>query len=171
MIERQKWIDHKFNLDIDLGWTQNILTRLQDTEIRLSYYCQDLSDAKLSQRLAGWSIKEHIGHLADLEILWIDRFEQFAQGLPELIAADMSNKKTNTSNHNELCIETIINRFKTEREKLLTCFNDLNEKHQNHQAMHPRIQQYMRPVDLLFFIAEHDDHHIVSIKEIKNTLL
>ncbi|MFT4669296.1 MAG: hypothetical protein ACI9M9_001964 [Flavobacteriaceae bacterium] len=29
--------------------------------------------------------------------------------------------------------------------------------------MHPRLKVLMRPVDLLFFVAEHDDHHLATI--------
>jgi len=170
MIARQKWVDHKFNLGIDIGWTQNVLSRVQDTIIRLEYYCKDLSEEQLSGKINNaWSIKEHIGHLADLEELWAGRFKEFAEGNAALRAADMSNKKTKQSNHNNQSLKTLLNNFKRERGNLLNVFNALCEKTQNHQAMHPRIKMLMRPVDLLFFIAEHDDHHMVSINQITNT--
>jgi len=30
-------------------------------------------------------------------------------------------------------------------------------------ALHPRLQQPMRVLDLAFFVAEHDDHHLAHI--------
>jgi hypothetical protein len=33
-------------------------------------------------------------------------------------------------------------------------------------ATHPRLQQEMSVVDLCFFVAEHDDHHLGAIAEI-----
>jgi len=30
-------------------------------------------------------------------------------------------------------------------------------------SVHPRLQQPMRLVDSLYFVAEHDDHHIAKI--------
>ena len=165
MIERQQWIEHKFNLGIDVGWTHNILSRIADTEIRLLHHVKNLSDEQLSRKTnAQWSIKEHIGHLIDLEELWLDRFDQFEKQLPKLIAADMSNKKTEDSSHNEQGIDELINNFKNGRQILFDKVLQFGEQTQNHQALHPRIEAMMRPVDLLFFIAEHDDHHLTTIK-------
>jgi hypothetical protein len=32
--------------------------------------------------------------------------------------------------------------------------------------LHPRLNQPMRVVDLLFFVAEHDDYHLARISEL-----
>lgn len=168
MIKRQSWVDHTFQLGIDIGWTQNILSRVQDTSLRLEYHCKTLNDVQLSQRINNaWSIKEHIGHLTDLEELWSKRFQEFKEKHLELIMADMSNQKTAASNHNQHSLATLLDNFRTERKKLLSVYLALDEESQNHQIMHPRIKTLMRPVDLLFFIAEHDDHHITSISALK----
>ena len=37
-------------------------------------------------------------------------------------------------------------------------------------ALHPRLQQPMSVVDLCFFVAEHDDHHLATIAEIASAL-
>lgn len=170
MIARQKWVDHKFNLGIDVGWTQNILIRLQDAPIRIQYHNKELSDEQLSLRLnSKWSIKEHIGHLIDLEELHTNRLHEFATHKENLSPADMTNLKTNEANHNEQSIVVLLDKFRAERAKLIKIFKSLSIETQNHRAMHPRIKVLMRPVDLLFFVAEHDDHHLVSITEIKNT--
>ncbi len=167
MIDRQKWIDHTFNLGIAVGWSKNIISRLDNTEILLKHYVKNLQKQQLAQRTNDqWSIKEHIGHLTDLESLWLNRFEQFEKELPELIAADMSNRITERSNHNDQPIDKLIEDFKRERLKLIYTVKQLSEKTQNHSAFHPRLKIMMKPVDLLFFIAEHDDHHLTTIAEI-----
>jgi hypothetical protein len=33
-------------------------------------------------------------------------------------------------------------------------------------SLHPRLKQPMSPTDLMFFVAEHDDHHFVTIAEL-----
>jgi uncharacterized damage-inducible protein DinB len=33
-------------------------------------------------------------------------------------------------------------------------------------AFHPRLRQLMTVADLLFFVAEHDDHHLASITQL-----
>jgi hypothetical protein len=34
-------------------------------------------------------------------------------------------------------------------------------------ALHPRLNVRIRVIDLVFFIAEHDDHHLAQISELK----
>lgn len=41
----------------------------------------------------------------------------------------------------------------------------LDYETQNTFATHPRLQIIMRPVDVAYFAAQHDDHHIASIRE------
>jgi len=33
-------------------------------------------------------------------------------------------------------------------------------------ALHPRLQQPMRVLDMAFFTAEHDDHHLARMTEL-----
>lgn len=168
MIQRQIWTDHKFNLGIDPGWAINILSRLKSTEILLEHHAKGLAEETLSKQEKGkWSIKEHIGHLTDLEALWMNRFQQIDDGNKELVAADMSNSKTGAANHNACSVNELLLEFRKERKKLILQFQSLSEATLRRQAHHPRIKMMMRPVDLLFFIAEHDDHHLSSILEIK----
>ncbi|NOT35791.1 MAG: hypothetical protein HOP11_00265 [Saprospiraceae bacterium] len=58
-----------------------------------------------------------------------------------------------------------------EREKLLLQFQSLQIDSLNHYSLHPRLKEKIRPVDLLFFIGEHDDHHLTTIIEIKKKLV
>ena len=46
----------------------------------------------------------------------------------------------------------------------------LDDETQNFQSMHPRLQVMMKPVDMAFFTAEHDDHHLATVREILSTL-
>lgn len=166
-MERQEWTAHVFTTDIDPGWANNIMTRVQDTGIRLAHYCKGLEEAQLSAKTDNaWSIKEHIGHLIDLEKLHHDRVKQFAALQPELSAADMSNARTEAADHNARPLHELLDEFAMVRRNFITDFNNLSCKSLRHQAMHPRLKVPMRAVDLLFFVAEHDDHHLATIREI-----
>ncbi|MBT8256167.1 MAG: DinB family protein [Bacteroidia bacterium] len=168
-MERQKWVSHKFNLGLDPGWAQNVITRLNDLVIRLDHHCKSLSYDQLSFKPSGaWSIKEHIGHLIDLEELHELRLKEFAKFQPELSAADMSNRKTVAANHNDRSLDGLLNDLQTARIQLLSAYLKLAEECLQHEAIHPRLKVPMRPVDLLFFVAEHDDHHLTTILDIKN---
>lgn len=169
MIPRQKWTAHIFNLGLDPGWSTNVLTRIYDTAIRISHHCQNLTDQQLSFKPNGaWSIKEHLGHLIDLEDLHTGRLREFAEYKAELTGADMSNARTEAANHNEQSLESLMSDFKQGREEFVATYMSLDDQCHQHIAMHPRLKAAMKPVDLLFFVAEHDDHHITSMLEIKN---
>jgi len=171
MIRQQAWVDHVFNLNIPAGWTPNILTRVQDTALRLRHHCSQLSDAQLSQRLdQKWSIKEHVGHLIDLEVLHHHRLNEFAQQRPLLTMADMSNARTDAASHNEQSIEELIANFEQQRGNFLANFYALPEAILHHVARHPRLDVDMKPVDMLFFMAEHDDHHMAIILRLSGDL-
>jgi len=166
---RQRWVNHQFNFGIDVGWSQNIITRISDIGIRCQYHCNGLSEELLSTRHnQEWSIKEHIGHLIDLEELHLHRINQFKNLNTELTAADMSNRKTEVSNHNDKLLKDLIAELIVERESLIHQYQSLPLESLDHFALHPRLHVNMRPVDLLFFIGEHDDHHLSTIIQLKN---
>jgi len=144
-----------------------VVTRLEGTSIRIRHYIDKTSDNLASERVDGnWSIKEHIGHLIDLEFLHRHRLDEFAALKPELTMADMSNARTNEADHNERSTSSLVEEFVEKRGEFLDRFYSLKDEHLLHQAIHPRLKIPMRPVDMLFFTAEHDDHHVTSIVEL-----
>src|SRR5207253_8115240 len=115
---------------------------------------------KLSEKPNGkWSIKEHIGHLSDLEELHDGRIDDFKNKLLNLRAADLENKKTEKAGHSKKPIKEIIDNFKSTRNYFIIRLKGLNTAELSRSAIHPRLQKQMRPVDMALFVAEHDDHH------------
>ena len=170
MIERTKWVERKFNLGIPPGWLPNILSRLDGVTIRLQFLSSQLTEEQLSLQMNGrWSIKEHIGHLLDLEELHTGRILDFKQRKEVLRAADMTNKKTYAASHNQSSITDLIDQFKDKRDHFIHSLESLDTETQEFVAMHPRLEVPMRVVDMAFFTAEHDDHHIASIYEIRRS--
>jgi hypothetical protein len=166
-MQRTKWTDRKFSFDIPEGWLPSILERLRGTEIRLQALTADLSNDKASYKPNGkWSIKEHIGHLSDLEELHEGRIDDFIAGEKILRAADMSNTRTNQAEHNNKSIQQLIEEFAAKRNVFISRLEKLDDSTQQFQSLHPRLQAIMKPVDMAFFTAEHDDHHLASIREI-----
>ena len=168
-MQRTKWVDRKFSFDIPEGWLQNVRERLRGTELRLRALTHNLDDNKASFKPnSRWSIKENIGHLADLEELHEGRIDDFIAGKKILRAADMSNTKTNRAEHNNKPIVELINEFAFKRIIFISRLENLDDDTQKFQSLHPRLQTMMKPVDMAFFTAEHDDHHLASIREIIN---
>lgn len=166
-MQRSKWTDRKFTFDFPEGWLPDILERLRGTEIRIIYMIASISEEDCAFKPKGeWSIKEHIGHLSDLEDLHEGRIEDFLERKDILRAADMTNKLTHEANHNSRSKEELISEFFMKRKRLVDRLESLNDETQLHKAMHPRLQTLMRPVDVAFFTAEHDDHHLADMRRI-----
>ena len=166
-MQRTKWTDRKFDFDIPAGWMQNVLERLRGTELRLRALVDALPDDKSSYKPNGkWSIKEHIGHLSDLEELHEGRIDDFIARKQTLRAADMSNAKTDNTDHNNKSIPELLDEFAFKRIVLISRLEILDDSVQQFPSLHPRLQAMMKPVDMAFFTAEHDDHHLASIREI-----
>jgi len=166
-MERQLWVDHVFNLGLDPGWAHNIVSRLQDAHGRIEHICAPWDEEILTWKSNdAWSIKEHIGHLIDLEPLHRKRLKEFSNFTSELTMADMSNAATQKADHNQTPLNDLLLHFSEGRVDFIKDYFDLPEASLHHEAIHPRLKVPMKPVDLLFFVAEHDDHHITTIKEI-----
>ena len=110
-----------------------------------------------------WSAKEQVGHLYDLEELWYGRTVDFLSGEEMLRAADLRNTKTHEADHNKKEIGKLVELFSSARSKLIDKIKDADEAIASLSALHPRLQTPMRLIDHLFFIAEHDDHHLAKI--------
>jgi len=112
-----------------------------------------------------------VGHLIELEHLHIHRLQQLKSGSEYLTGADMSNKATENGDYNASPIRELISSFNKLRNNLIGGLRSLNDEQSVHKALHPRLVIFMRPVDLAEFCAEHDDHHLASIQDIRSELL
>ena len=97
--------------------------------------------------------------------------KDFIDGEKELRPADLENTKTHNANHNAISLEDLIESLKNERAILLSNCKLLSDVAETTTALHPRLKKPMRVIDLAFFIAEHDDHHLAAITKINNQLL
>ena len=168
MVPRTKWVERKFTLDLPLGWYANTVERVRGVPARLEDLTHNLPPELLTRRDGErWSIQEHAGHLLDLEELGLGRLDDYEAGLEILRAADMSNRKTHEAAHNDRSIADILSAFRREREEMLRRLDGYDEQFVARTAIHPRLKTPMRVIDLVYFIAEHDDHHLASISELR----
>ena len=172
MIAQTPWFERKFEFDFPVGLFPVIIERLRGTLARLENLLKGIQEDKLTAKQAdAWSIKEQVGHLYDLEDLWYGRVEDFLAQAPVLRAADITNAKTKSSGHNSKKINQLLHEFANAREKLLSKVENVDESTASITSIHPRLQKPMRLVDSLFFVAEHDDHHLAKIRELIHSLL
>ena len=162
-----RWTDRHFHFDLPESLFPVVVERLRGTPARIEDKVRHLSPAVLTRRDGdAWSIQEHVGHLLDLDELHIGRLDDFLAGTPVLRAADMTNRKTREADHNRRAVEEILQAFRRERERFVARLDAWDEGLVSLTALHPRLNQPMRVIDLAFFVAEHDDHHLTRMTEL-----
>lgn len=159
-----KWFDRPFHFDQLNTTPHGVIERLSLTAIRLRERVKNLSEDKLTHSKKGkWSVKQNIGHLTDLEPIWYGRVNDILEGKEQMRGIDLTNRKTHEADHNYLSTDDLISNFATERAKLVQWSRDHFEHLTTKSSIHPRLGVPMRMVDLLYFVAEHDDHHLTTI--------
>jgi uncharacterized damage-inducible protein DinB len=161
------WFERRFDLSFSVELRPNILARLRGTPVRLEEIVHDVSREALSRKPEGkWSAQEQAGHLLDLEPLWLARVEDYVKGTDQLTVADLQNRKTDEANHNSRPLQQILADFRSARETLMRRVDRLDAGLFSRAIPHPRLKTPMRLVDHLYFVAEHDDHHLAKIWEL-----
>ncbi len=169
-MQQIKWFERKFDFSFKQNIFPSIIERLDGTFIRLKSKTERIPPKLLDIKPDGkWSIKEHIGHLIDLEPLWQGRLDDIIENNDYLRAADLENKKTDSAQHNNTDIDDLLSQFQNLRNVTLDKLVKLTEQEVYKTALHPRLKKPMRTMDLFLFVAEHDDHHLASITEIERS--
>jgi uncharacterized damage-inducible protein DinB len=167
MSEVPRWFGRRFHSEPALDLHPNVRARLAVVAGRVAEVVAGLPRAVLVRRFEGkWSIQEHAGHLADLDELFARRIDEYLAGKPTLSPADLDNEKTEQAHHNEAKLDDIAAALRGGRAAIMARLDSLSAADFGRVAVHPRLQQPMRLLDLLVFVAEHDDHHLAKMREL-----
>ena len=171
-MQTKLWFERRFVFDLPVWMYPNVVERLRGTPAGVEALVRDVSSEVLVHRPGeGWSIQENVGHLLDLEPLWMGRLDDLLSGTPRLRDADLTNQRTHQAHHNAHPISDILKAFRMARIQLVQRLDTLDEASVECTAMHPRLEQPMRLLDLVFFVAEHDDHHLAQVSRLKRLLV
>jgi uncharacterized damage-inducible protein DinB len=161
------WFERTFSFSFPVELFPNLCARLRGTPARLEEALRGCPHETLIRKDKDkWSAQEHSGHLLDLEPLWLARVADYVAGSDQLTVADLTNRKTDEANHNSRPLDQILTGFRTARARLLDRANELDSSLFARTIPHPRLTTPMRLVDHLYFVAEHDDHHLARIFEL-----
>lgn len=168
MITPQRWFERRFAFDLPAERFPLIVERLRGTPLRIRERVAGVEEHGLTRRAGEqWSIQENVGHLLDLEPLWSGRIEDILAGHTIMREADLSNTKTHEADHNDMPVDALLDAFENARLALVAQFDALDAAAVEATALHPRLKQPMRIIDLAFFVAEHDDHHLARITALR----
>jgi uncharacterized damage-inducible protein DinB len=149
----------------------NVLERLRGTPARLEEKLLALPhELRVFKKNEEWSIQEHAGHLLDLDELHYGRLLDYEARAETLRPADLENKKTYEARHNEREASAICAAFRLERMRFVEKVENWPEEMRSRSALHPRLKQPMRVLDLCVFVAEHDDHHLMKMTQLEKQL-
>ncbi len=161
------WVKRKFEFSLPVEFHPIVLERLRGTPARIEDKVSGLPNSFLTRREGDrWSIQEHIGHLLDLDELHAGRLDDYLAGGPVLRAADMTNRKTWQAGHNTRPIAELLRAFRDDRGRLVHRLDAWPADGWGLAAVHPRLGQPMRVIDMALFVAEHDDHHLAWMTEL-----
>ena len=167
MTTRELWFERSFDFTLPVSRFPSVLERLRGTPARLEERTETLPAHLLTQRQDGrWSIQENVGHLVDLEPLWLRRAQQIFSNEAELAPTDLGNRRTHEANHNARQLLDLLTEFRALRSTFVQLLSTADDAILARTAMHPRLRQPMRLIDLALFVADHDDHHLVAIAEL-----
>ncbi len=164
------WFERKFDFTFPVEQHPNLCARLRGTPARLEEIVRGADHDVLVRKSVRkprendkWSAQEHAGHLADLEPLWMARVNDYLMEASQLTVADLTNRKTSEAQHNLRPIEEILAEFRSARLRLVSRVEKIDPAIFARASIHPRLKIPMRLVDHLYFVAEHDDHHLAHI--------
>jgi hypothetical protein len=162
MNETLPWFERNLKFGLTKEMLPFYLERLEGTIVRIQAKVKGISDSTLSEKPNDkWSVKQQIGHLAEVDEIANKRLDEMVAGI-----TPMSPAVFEPQDYNLWPIGKVLDLFKTNRLKNLKKYQSLSEADLLKPSLHPRLKVMMTPVDLAWFDAEHDDHHLVKMNEI-----
>lgn len=156
------WFERSFTFGLPPAMLPFYLERLEGAIYRIEAKVKGVSDNVLSEKYNGkWSIKQNIGHLAEVDLVSNKRVDEMKSGVATLSPAVFEPK-----DYNPWPIEKVVAFFREARLSNLDKYKNISESDILRASIHPRLKVRMTPIDLAFFDAEHDDHHILKISDI-----
>jgi uncharacterized damage-inducible protein DinB len=159
-----EWVQRRFEFTTPIELWPVVVERLRGTPARVDDKVRRLPLEWLARRNGErWSIQEHMGHLLDLDALHEGRLDDYAADAAILRAWDGTNARTWEANHNARDLEDLLREFRSARGRFVERLDGWEPAARGRTAMHPRLQRPMRVLDMAFFVAEHDDHHLATM--------
>ncbi len=162
------WVERKFSYEhLAEADFPSLVDRLRTTPARIETTVKDLPREILTRRDGGsWSIQEQVGHLLEVDALHDGRLTDYDAAASVLRPADMENTRTHAARYNDREIDDVLAAFRGVRGRFVKRLDTWEPGRRLAVALHPRLQQSMRVVDMLFFAAEHDEHHLARMTEL-----
>lgn len=149
-----------------------LLERIQGTSARLNALLAGQPMENFHLQVHGkWSVMEHIGHLITLQDRFEGRAEDFEHHRSSLCDINLRDQARTLQGHRLRALGDVLEEFRLKRIAFAQRVAGFQRRALEHVAYHPCQNKPMRPVDMLLWIAEHDDHHLASVRGILRSSL
>ncbi|NJN40959.1 MAG: DinB family protein [Flammeovirgaceae bacterium] len=157
------WFERNMKFGFPVEMLPFFLDRLEGTSLRIAAKVKAIPNDVLTLQPEGkWSVKQHIGHLGEVDDITILRLKEISEQVDTLSSAVFEPKH----DFNAQSIQEVCAFFDDSRVRMIKAIKSLDQKILTKSSRHPRLNVQMTPVDLAWFDAEHDDHHLVKISQI-----
>ncbi len=166
-MKRMDWFERSFTFGLPKEMLPFYIERLEGTIHRIEAKVSGIDERVLSEKFNDkWSIKQNIGHLAEVDQVSLKRIDEIMSGIPILSPAVFEPQ-----DYNPWPIRKVVSFFREVRLANLDKYRKLQPDDVTKGSMHPRLKVRLTPVDLAWFDAEHDDHHLLKVSDILATQL
>lgn len=164
---RLMWFERQFTFGLSPLMLPFYLERLEGTVARIREKVKGKPEEMLSRKVNNkWSVKQNIGHLAEVDEIANRRIGEMRAGISPLSPAVFETRM----DYNSQPLQNVIDYFALGRFANIALYRSLAAEELSQSSLHPRLKLRMTPVDLAWFDAEHDDHHLVTIGELLKSL-
>lgn len=159
------WKDRRLPFGRPVEEMPLLLERMQGTPLRLAQLTRSVPHELLVQNREGqWSVMEHIAYLLYLDQHMHERVEDFLARRPRLCTIEDTQGSHDHVGHRERTLGDLLEEYHLTRDSLVRGLQGLEREALQHRSLHPCNEHEMSPVDMALWLAEHDDHRLVTIR-------
>ena len=167
-LERPRWPTRRFEFVHPPWMLADFTERLRGLVPRLETLLLHLEHDIAHRQLDGtWSIAQNAGHLSDVEELWQERLDDLLRKRSVYTPAVPERFQAAAQRHIGRPLHAIVEELVTRRALLTDAFANASPELQLASAFHERLKCPMRLVDCAQFYAEHDDHHLLRVRQLR----
>ena len=168
MSHKENWLEKQFEFDFPASKYVEFLQFLRETPGKIKALVRDIpKEILVRQDEDSWSIQENVGHFLTAESLFLGRLDDFENDVSVLRPARFEDNPTDKADFNEKNIQWIFEQFREQRAIYISRLDALHPEEFEKAILHPRLNKPMRLCDMLYFHAQHDQHHLTRIAELK----
>lgn len=147
-----------------------LLERIRGTHARIAEILRDHPLERLHLRVEGrWSVLEHAAHLITLQDRFEPRADDFEHLRERLCEIRLEGQDAELGRHRVRRIGDVLEEFRLKRMAFGRRIEGFNARVNEHVAIHPCKGRPMRVADMLLWIAEHDDHHLATMRALMSS--